>query len=251
MSRVVMVHGAGNDLWGPSSIKAKWLPALADGLAWHGVTLDPDEVTVAFYGDLFREDPEVGYDPPVDTAAALASVSNVVKNMDPTVDLDELTKMLTEHHFDRLLAQANAYLANETIRREAQARVVAAITPETQVVLAHSLGTVVAYETLRSHPELPVTDFVTIGCPLGRPLVHDAMDRAPDGTLACWPGSVRTWTNIADADDPAAAMSLVGRFDGTVTEFAVDNGHRVHDPEPYLNNRWTGAAIAQGLAPSR
>jgi hypothetical protein len=27
----------------------------------------------------------------------------------------------------------------------------------------------------------------------------------------------------------------------------VDNGHRVHDPEPYLNNRWTGQAVAAGL----
>ncbi len=52
---------------------------------------------------------------------------------------------------------------------------------------------------------------------------------------------------MADPDDPAAAISLVGRFDGTVTEFAVDNGHRVHDPEPYLNNRWTGQAMAHGL----
>jgi hypothetical protein len=27
----------------------------------------------------------------------------------------------------------------------------------------------------------------------------------------------------------------------------VDNGHRVHDPEPYLNNRWTGQAVAVAL----
>ncbi len=174
-----MVHGAGNDLWGPSSIKAKWLPALADGLAWHGVTLDPEEVTVAFYGDLFREDPQLGYQPPVDPAAAIASVTDLVKSMDPTVDLAELTKMLTEHHFDRLLAQADAYLANDTIRQQAQARVAAAITPDTQVVLAHSLGTLVSYETLRAHPEFHVIDFITIGCPLASDMIHCSLDPAP------------------------------------------------------------------------
>jgi len=61
MATVVMVHGAGNALWGPSSIKARWYPALADGLAWHGVSIGEDDVAVAFYGDLFRADPERGY----------------------------------------------------------------------------------------------------------------------------------------------------------------------------------------------
>ena len=49
-----MVHGAGNSLWGPASIRARWYPALSDGLAWHGVGVAESDVTVAFYGDLFR-----------------------------------------------------------------------------------------------------------------------------------------------------------------------------------------------------
>jgi len=108
MTPIVMVHGAGNDLWGPSSIKARWFPALADGLAWHGVEIEERDVAVAFYGDLFREDPEEGYEPAVDKAAAVATVEELVKRIDPHVDLDELTKMLAENHFDRLLAQAAA-----------------------------------------------------------------------------------------------------------------------------------------------
>jgi len=52
-----MVHGAGNSLWGPASIRARWYPALSDGLAWHGVGVAESDVTVAFYGDLFRKDP--------------------------------------------------------------------------------------------------------------------------------------------------------------------------------------------------
>jgi hypothetical protein len=123
MSRIVMVHGAGNDLWGPSSIKARWFPALADGLAWHGVEIDERDVTVAFYGDLFREDPQEGYEPAVDKAAAVATLESLVKRLDPHVDLDELTKMLAETHFDRLLAQAAAYLQQPSLRRASRARV--------------------------------------------------------------------------------------------------------------------------------
>ena len=48
MSRIVMVHGAGNDLWGPASIKSRWFPALADGLAWHGVSVEERDVSVMF-----------------------------------------------------------------------------------------------------------------------------------------------------------------------------------------------------------
>jgi pimeloyl-ACP methyl ester carboxylesterase len=251
MSRIVMVHGAGNDLWGPSSIKAKWFPALADGLAWHGVAIDQSDVSVAFYGDLFRRDPEEGYEPPMDEAAAMATVRTVMTNLDPTVDLDEVLKRLAEHHFDRLLAQAAAYIQQPAVRAGAQARVEAAVGTDTTVLIAHSLGTLVAYEALCSHPEWGVTDFVTVGCPLGAEVVHPWLQPCPTDGIGTWPGAVQRWTNVADAVDPAAANALAGRFSGPITEYRVDNGHRVHDPEPYLNNRWTGQAVAEALAHRR
>ena len=39
-------------------------------------------------------------------------------------------------------------------------------------------------------------------------------------------------------------------YDERVEDVLVDNGHRAHDPEPYLNAAATGAAIAAGLAGS-
>jgi pimeloyl-ACP methyl ester carboxylesterase len=248
MTRIVMVHGAGNDLWGPSSIKARWFPALADGLAWHGVAIDERDVAVAFYGDLFRRDPEDGYEPAVDRAGAIATVEDLVQRLDPHVDLAELTKMLTENHFDRLLAQAAAYLQQPSLRAAARARFEEAIGPDTRVVVAHSLGTLVSYEALCAHPEWPVTDYVTIGCPLAGDIIRDRLDPCPCDGVSPWPGSVLRWTNIVDPDDPAGRTTPSGRFAGQVTEYKVDNGHRVHDPEPYLNNRWTGQAVATALA---
>ncbi len=183
-----MVHGAGNDLWGPSSIKARWFPALADGLAWHGVEIEERDVAVAFYGDLFREDPEEGYEPAVDKAAAVATVEELVKRLDPHVDLDELTKMLAENHFDRLLAQAAAYLQQPSLRSASRARVEAAILPDTRIVMAHSLGTLVSYEALCAHPEWPVTDFITMGCPLAGDLIRSRLDPCPDHDVSPWPG---------------------------------------------------------------
>jgi hypothetical protein len=65
------------------------------------------------------------------------------------------------------LKQVKAYLTDDTIRRAATHRVEDAITNDTRVVVAHSLGTVVAYEALCAHPEWPVHTFVTLGSPLG------------------------------------------------------------------------------------
>ena len=39
VARIVLVHGAFNELWGPNELKARWLPAVRDGLWHHGVDL--------------------------------------------------------------------------------------------------------------------------------------------------------------------------------------------------------------------
>jgi len=54
--------------------------------------------------------------------------------------------------------------------------------------------------------------------------------------------------NIRNSDDPACIRPLSEVFDRPVTERLVDNGHRVHDPEPYLNNPTTGGVVAGMLA---
>jgi len=244
-----MVHGAGNSLWGPASIRARWYPALADGLAWHGVDVPEADVAVAFYGDLFRKDPERGYAPDVDLKELLSDASGVFRAGDHDIDLDELVKMLADQHLDRLLAQAAAYFQNGDIRRAARARLEALVGPDTEVVVAHSLGTVVAYEALAAHPEWDVTGFVTMGSPLGGPRILDLLDPVPVDGRGRFPSGVAQWVNIRNADDPACLRHLPEAFDGPVVERLVDNGHRVHDPEPYLNNPTTGSAIAGMLHP--
>jgi hypothetical protein len=42
-------------------------------------------------------------------------------------------------------------------------------------------------------------------------------------------------------------VSLTERFGDRVEEVLVDNGHRAHAPEPYLNSAATGAALAAAL----
>jgi pimeloyl-ACP methyl ester carboxylesterase len=64
------------------------------------------------------------------------------------------------------LEQVRPYFTIAAVRDEVQRRFCAAVAPDTEVVVAHSLGSVVAYEGLCAHPEWRVRGLVTLGSPL-------------------------------------------------------------------------------------
>jgi hypothetical protein len=141
------------------------------------------------------------------------------------------------------LRQVRRYLQEPEIRKNAVQRVLDAVVADTRVVVAHSLGTVVAYEALASS-RLPVA-FVTLGSPLGlRGLISDRLDPPPSVDL---PGAVRSWTNIVDTGDVVAAVEdLRPLFGDHIDQVRVHNGAHAHDARPYLTDRLTGDAIIRG-----
>ena len=55
MTAIVAVHGAFHELWGRHQVAGRWVPARRDGLGFvDAEDIDPADVTVAFYGDVFR-----------------------------------------------------------------------------------------------------------------------------------------------------------------------------------------------------
>lgn len=247
MSRVVLVHGAFNELWGPRQIESRWVPALRDGLWHHGVDVDPSDIDVAFYGDLFRLDPDAGEMPDVDE---LAQKSGLLDALDGSLGdgaMATLADAVGQAAHQRLTDQLGRFLAAGDVRRAVRGRVDSVLDDDTELVISHSLGTVVSYAVLADRPELSPA-LITMGSPLGAPMAFDAMKLAGDDGVGAWPGSVRSWTNIAAIGDPACGgKGLAARFGDRVTDRLVDNGHRAHDPEPYLNAAVTGAAVAAAL----
>jgi pimeloyl-ACP methyl ester carboxylesterase len=134
------------------------------------------------------------------------------------------------------------------LRERLRARIEPLVQEETRVVVAHSLGTVLTYTALCNHPQWPIRTYVTLGSPLGAAMIFDTLEPAPKDGRGAWPGSVERWVNVRAVGDKAAAVSLRERFGPDVEELIVDNGHRAHAPEPYLNAAPTGAAIADALA---
>ncbi|WP_248959059.1 GPI inositol-deacylase [Sphaerisporangium perillae] len=106
-----------------------------------------------------------------------------------------------------------------------------------KVLIAHSLGSVVAYEALWAHPDLSVELFVTLGSPLAmRNVVFERLQPLPAAGRGRCPSGVRRWVNIADKDDIAAIPgALKSRFDGVTTDEKVNiNWADFHTARNYL-----------------
>jgi len=284
MTRVVLLHGIAQQHKGPESLLADWYPALADGVTLAGATLERRDVTMAFYGDVFRPAGHRGLgEPELDASdvedgleqdlllawweAAARAESRVpgpdaaARGRTPYLVQRALNALSHSAFFaglsDRLLIsdarQVRRYFTDPDVRGAVQERFLAALTERTEVVVAHSLGSVVAYEVLCAHPESADVVLVTLGSPLAvHGLVLDRLVPAPRDGRARWPAPVKHWTNIADRGDVVAlTKELAPVFGDRVIDLLVHNGAKAHDVRPYLTARETGRAIASALRGTR
>ena len=144
------------------------------------------------------------------------------------------------------LRQVRRYLLDAALKTEADVRVAGKVTPECQVVVAHSLGTVVAFEYLRQHPGRHLSLLLTLGSPLGLNVIRRLMPDAGYGADFL-PPNLTTWVNVHDPRDPVAcAGDLSMRWPG-IRDEVVDNGDEAHSVERYLGKRATGDAIWRTL----
>ncbi|SEC06362.1 hypothetical protein [Streptomyces sp. TLI_105] len=138
-----------------------------------------------------------------------------------------------------VLGQVAAYLEDERVREGAIEAVLSQVTPDTKAVLAHSLGTVVAYEALhRLDGPLPL--LVTFGSPLGlRSILKGRLRPLPMRS----PAHLKRWVNVADGDDFIVATLRLRRLlpeDDAVLERTRRVRNRNFDPHgatEYLS-RW-------------
>jgi pimeloyl-ACP methyl ester carboxylesterase len=245
-ARILLVHGAFNEFMGPHELKARWLPALRDGLWHHDVEIDDAEVGVCFYGDLFRREP--GTEREQQLQKSRAGVAESLANLVGSNLIAALGHAASEAAFDRIVDMVTIMATKPDLRSRMRARAEAMVDDDTRVIVSHSLGTLFSYMALCHHPQWRVHTFVTLGSPLASPMIFEHLDPPAVEGKGQWPGSVKRWVNVRAIGDKAAAVTLREKFGPRVEEILIDNGHRAHDPEPYLNAAATGAAIAAALS---
>lgn len=148
--------------------------------------------------------------------------------------------------------QVAGYLFNPVTFHRIQARMrdglaTAAQMGDTLVIVSHSLGTLVAFDTLAaSGAQYPVSTFFTLGSPLAK--LRRLGSRAAN-LGAITPENVRMWQNWYDNSDPISGLlGLMFPQPGyRLHDVFVNNAPHLPDSHDYLNNREVLAAIADAM----
>ena len=156
-----------------------------------------------------------------------------------------------ERFINRALTQTTLYLTEPEIREKAQRAVLDLIDEKTEIVIGHSLGSVVAYEAVHKLKN-PLPLLVTIGSPLGlRTIVYEKLSPQPPS----FPPLLKRWVNVADRNDLVAAEpDITNMFTpippGSIFEgsFTVDNGSEPHSGDFYLSSVNVGRPVGDTLS---
>lgn len=279
VSRLVGVHGIAQHQVGRHQLQAPWARALADGMersAGRRVTVPAFDI--AFYGDLFLPAPAGGgakgsdrhndaeWDDVTD-----AEISDLVAAAGEVLSEDELAAaqvgpdkglgrvplplqaMVTAMDrrwgtragalFVGELRQVRRYLLDPDLKTKADARVADTVTEECRILIGHSLGSVVAFEFLRQHPERGLDLLITLGSPLGLRAIRHLMPDLEFGAAEGIPANVGAWVNLRDPRDPVACAGSLTTWWPGIRDGIVDNQKSAHSVERYLSKKETGNAV--------
>jgi hypothetical protein len=256
---IIGIHGLANKP--PADEKTRWWKtALAEGLTRNEGLANPDfSFEFVYWADLRYEtplseddnrEPYRAYDgegplpagdeaPTVTAKDILAPVYAGIERVEEATGVTLVDDVILEHRFDDLWH----YHAETGFARGVRARLVErlqAFRGHRILLVAHSMGSVIAYDALRllerEDPSLRIEHLVTAGSPLGLAKVKIKFE-AEHGAIRV-PNNVSAWTNLADGEDVVAIMGALGADYGPsdsgvrVVDRRVVNGYRRPDGEP-------------------
>jgi hypothetical protein len=241
--RLLLVHGRG---WKPepATLAGLWREALALGVARdHGgklaKRLEAVPHDMVWYGDAIApvlESRGERFDEALDVADRRRALAELAKR--------DRAKLFRRQYYDRLRGRSGlgkwlmvlsapfarglgmdqrlieriapelaTYLDGGPLAEAARARFREALVPaleagEDVMVIAHCLGSVVAYDVLRAlsadgtlRPDAKVHAFVTLGSPLANDSVRLRLDGAAEPEPQRYPANLTHWFNLAAVDD--------------------------------------------------
>src|SRR5688500_17149090 len=276
MVHLVLTHGRAQEFGVPQTMLEAWDQALRYGLKRAKAPFHADiPISLAFYGDYWRPDaaepltrgsdvvpsalqsalaadmaaaaPRGRARGQATTRAGWDSLNNLVVWLDERINIGDVAVRL-------LMQDVETYFGDPELRDKAIQRIVEAVNDASDevILIGHSLGTVVAYDALRRHPELPVRGYVSLGSPLGLPTVRRSLE-ASDALR--FPDDLDRWVNIYDKRDFVTGNQPLAPFyradDGRQVEDSLSQGKRpsvleltaAHDGVVYLSAVVMGKAV--------
>ncbi|WP_430379270.1 serine peptidase [Streptomyces sp. B1-3] len=260
--KVVGIHGIGNLREGKESeiaaqMSTLWAQHLSDG------GTPGSDMRVAYYADLLQDEGHQGEDGRLEDLSdaesqLLAEVFALQELAEPAgvaqgwltfplrtqlqgiVASKACSPGVMEWFMVRFAKEVCRYLQPTPEREAVQERVRETILAhQPDVVIAHSLGSVIAYEILHDCHDVQVPLLVTLGSPLALPkAVFHRLTPTPDHERGQKPQAVHRWANLADPGDLIAlpVKGISRRFDGVESDqhCSVHQTYRFHKAEQYL-----------------
>jgi hypothetical protein len=172
--------------------------------------------------------------------------------------------MLDGFYIARRMVDVEQFLRDDEIRGEVRGYVLDALAGRERptIVVAHSLGSVVAYDVLREAPDVFVPGMVTMGSPLSIGHFRRSLARpGENGDCLPVPEVLDRWVNVYSELDPLVLGSgIEGYFEGggndtgrgPIDREAENHGYLdAHSPDQYLRSAATSTAIIRMIAHAR
>lgn len=280
---IVGVHGIGQQQFGRAQLLRDWAPAISDGVEVATGKASPDlAVDIAFYGNLFLTKAAGATKGSIETSATdllteldtpeLTDLNEAVAEIVSPEEIKaaaELLPIMGVPHVPswlqaRLraidvkfgaaagvlclgeLRQVRRYLCQPKLKAKVDDIVAAKMAEgisRARILVGHSLGSVVAWEFVRQHPEHELDLLLTLGSPLGLRMVRS---RLPEqGHTGGVPYQAGRWVNVLDPGDPVAcAGGIASWWPGLEDRFVYNGRDDAHNACRYLSKTETGSAIA-------
>lgn len=252
MSNVIIgIHGLSNKP-AEDTLADGWQQAMLEGLQKNRNTrLNSLNFHSVYWADVMYDDPDPNPDAykPAEPGAikrykdswldylrsqALDFGGDVIDSMKKLFGVDTAAEAVLE----KKLPDLHRYYTEEAVRQELRRRLAKAVQDHQGkriMLVAHSMGSIIAYDVLRElgrqDPAMSISHFVTIGSPLGLPHVkYKIMQESP---LVRTPSIVQRWTNLADRRDPVAV-------DVYLKDDYEENFSGVKVTDDLVMNDWSG-----------
>jgi hypothetical protein len=161
--------------------------------------------------------------------------------------VDQHLTPATDFTIERFMKDVFLYLTKPAVRKAIDKTVEDMLTNQPTLVVAHSLGTVVAYNVLKKNKaKLALTKFVTLGSPLGIAAISSKLGVIEN------PAATVGWYNAYDERDVVALNPLDSSYFPVNPSIMNNNGVKNHTANRhgiigYLNDGGVAAAVISGM----